>query len=176
MHTRVRAALPPDRRHRHGVEAERPTSTSPTPPTLAYSRRRRPPEGLATHKTNGLSYPTGVAVDAAGDVFIANWNPDEVIEEPAGGGAQVVVASGLNQPSGLAVDAAGDVYIADSSNNRVLKVPAGGGTPSTVGTGLSYPTGVAVDAAVTSTSLTAVTTESSRCRPTAASRRPSAPG
>jgi hypothetical protein len=40
----------------------------------------------------------GVAVDGAGDVFIAAFNNSEVVEVPAGGGAQITVGSGLAEP------------------------------------------------------------------------------
>ena len=98
----------------------------------------------------------GVAVDAAGDVFITDpeYAPTgRVVEVPADGSPQRTVygyggpsnLGALNVPSGAAVDSAGDVYIADTYNDRVLKVtPAG--TASTVGTSLSDPLGVALDA------------------------------
>jgi large repetitive protein len=94
-----------------------------------------------------LEYPFGVAVDAKGDVFIADSENDRVVEIPAGGAQITVPASGLNYPTGVAVDGAGDVFIADSNNNRVVEVPAGGGAQIRVGSGLSYPSGVAVDGA-----------------------------
>ena len=96
---------------------------------------------------SGLNCPYGVAVDGAGDVFIADTGNNRVVEVPAGGGAQTTVGSGLSYPYGVAVDGAGDVFIADTCNNRVVEVPAGGGAQTTVGSGLSDPTGVAVDGA-----------------------------
>jgi YVTN family beta-propeller protein len=100
----------------------------------------------------GLSSPGGVAVDVAGDVFIADSGNNRVVEVPAGGGAQFTVGSGLNDPTGVAVDGAGDVFIADSSNNRVVEVPyLGNGTYGTQTDvprlGLHGPQGVAVDGA-----------------------------
>ena len=89
--------------------------------------------------------PTGVAVDAAGDVFIADDTNGQIVEVPAGGGAQKTVASGLSAPGGVAVDGAGNVFIADSGNNQVVEVPAGGGAQTTVASGLSGAAGVAVD-------------------------------
>ena len=100
-----------------------------------------------TVPASGLYYPFGAAVDAAGDVFIADTYNSRVVKVPAGGGAQTTVGSGLNMPGGVAVDGAGDVFIADTYNSRVVKVPAGGDAQTTVGSGLSYPYGVAVDAA-----------------------------
>jgi sugar lactone lactonase YvrE len=98
--------------------------------------------------TTGVSFPFGVAVDGAGDVFIADNNNSVVVEVPAGGGAQITVpASGLLYPRAVAVDGAGDVFIADQGNNRVVEVPAGGGAQTTVGSGLNQPYSLAVDGA-----------------------------
>ncbi|MBV9872665.1 MAG: IPT/TIG domain-containing protein [Frankiaceae bacterium] len=109
---------------------------------------RLPGDGSArTAVGTGLLGPRGVAVDAAGDVFIADSSTNKVVKVPAGGGAQTTIGTGLSVPAAVAVDAAGDVFIADSNNHRVVKVPAGGGAQTTVGTGLSLPTSVAVDAA-----------------------------
>jgi hypothetical protein len=92
----------------------------------------------------GLSFPTGVAVDRHGDVFIAEATADRVVMVRPGGHAgphpPVAVAgtgapgysgnglpateSALNEPTGVAVDAAGDLFIADTANCRVRMVPA----------------------------------------------------
>ena len=103
--------------------------------------------GAQTYVGSGLSGPWGVAVDGAGDVFIADTQSSRVVKVPAGGGAQTTVGSGLNRPYGVAVDGAGDVFIADETNNQVVEVPAGGGPQITVGSGLNAPYGVAVDGA-----------------------------
>jgi hypothetical protein len=97
---------------------------------------------------HGLGFPTGVAVDLHGDVFIAEATNDRVVMVPPGGRAgphdPVPVAgtgspgysgnglpatrSALNEPTGVAVDAAGDLVIADTANCRVRMVPAHSGT------------------------------------------------
>jgi streptogramin lyase len=100
--------------------------------------------------------PSGVAADAAGDLFIAGVTGalvQEVIELPwtgAGFGPAVVIAPGV-ESDGLAVDALGDVFIADTLNNRVLEVPYGGGPAVVISTGtlgepFFGPVSVAVDA------------------------------
>ncbi len=87
-----------------------------------------------------LGPPTAVAVDAAGDVYIAEATAQRVQEVRAGsrtavtvagtgsagfnGNGQVATASELDQPTGLAVDAAGDLFIADTANCRVRVLPA----------------------------------------------------
>jgi glucose/arabinose dehydrogenase len=96
---------------------------------------------------HGLGFPTGVAVDRHGDVFIAEAADDRVVMVPPGGRAGphalVTVAgtgapgysgnglaatkSALDAPTGVAVDAAGDLFIADTANCRVRMVPAHSG-------------------------------------------------
>ena len=96
---------------------------------------------------DGVHAAREVALDGAGDLFIAENLNNQVVELPAGGGAQTTVGTGLSGPYGVAVDGAGDVFIADTSNNRVVKVAAGGGAQTTVASGLNSPLGVTVDAA-----------------------------
>jgi hypothetical protein len=54
----------------------------------------------------GLNQPFGVAVDAAGDVYIADTYNFQVVEVPAGctsSACQTTVATGLNYPTGVGV-------------------------------------------------------------------------
>jgi DNA-binding beta-propeller fold protein YncE len=121
-----------------------------------------------------LYHPGGSAVDATGDVFIAD-SGDNVIREvtPAGIIKRIAglghagpfgfpaSASSLDHPQNVAVNAQGDVFIADTYNNRVLKVTPSGQVTAVAGDGsagysgdgrlatfakLNEPTGVAVDA------------------------------
>jgi sugar lactone lactonase YvrE len=107
--------------------------------------------GMQTTAVSGLYDPSGVAVDAGGNLYIADAGSNRVVKMPwtgSGYGAQITVGSSLRLPSGVAVDAAGNVYIADSGNNRVVKAPwtgSGYGAQTTVGSGWSRPFGVAVD-------------------------------
>ncbi len=118
-----------------------------------------------------LTAPTAVAVDAAGDLFIADNGNDVVravdhatglISTIAGdnvwgysGDGGPATAAALNFPTGVALNAAGDLFIADASNNTVREVTglistvAGDGVGSYIGSGsqLYSPLGVAVDAA-----------------------------
>jgi sugar lactone lactonase YvrE len=94
------------------------------------------------------SIPHAVAVDAAGNVFIADSSNDRVVKIPVGGGPQTTVGTGLNEPFGVAVDGAGNVFIADNQNARVVEVPSGGGAQITVPvSGLLDPIGLALDGA-----------------------------
>ena len=105
----------------------------------------------------GLRSPIGLAVDRAGDLFVADGGNNRIVEVPAGGGAAIAIdptvnGIGLNGPLGMAVGGAGDLFIADLNNNRVVEVPAGGGAaiaigPTVSGGSLNAPSGVAVDGA-----------------------------
>ncbi|MGC9159423.1 MAG: hypothetical protein ACP5FH_10565, partial [Terracidiphilus sp.] len=80
-----------------------------------------------TVPASGLNQPYDVAVDSAGDVYIANTRGNTVVEVTAAGVASVVNVgspggTALNYPDGVAVDGAGDVYIADTDNSRVVEV------------------------------------------------------
>jgi hypothetical protein len=93
----------------------------------------------------GFSEPTGVAIDNAGNVFVADEILNAVFKvTPAG--VLTTAVSGLAGPFGLAIDFAGNLYISEPSAATVYKVtPAG--VKTTVGTGLSNPYDLALDPA-----------------------------
>lgn len=92
--------------------------------------------------------PYGVALDAAGNVYVAYARDNRVLKLAAGTNAAIELPfTGLNRPFGVGADAAGNVYVADTDNQRVLKLAAGTETPITLPLKGSHPHGVAVDAA-----------------------------
>lgn len=101
-----------------------------------------------------LNWPQGVAVDSAGNLFVAEWrnhrvrrvSPDGKIATVAGTGKQgfsgdggPATAAALSGPSGLAVDRGGNLYIADFHNGRVRKVSANGMIATVAGGGTADP-------------------------------------
>jgi hypothetical protein len=79
------------------------------------------PAGMPTPLVStGLKFPDGLAVDQAGNVYIADSN-NNAIKEWNASTQQVttLVSAGLNHPTGLAVDGSGNVYIADMYNNAI---------------------------------------------------------
>jgi len=96
---------------------------------------------------SSLDYSQGVAVDAQGDVFIADTYNNKVVKVSPHGLVTAVAGDGiagysgdgrlgafaqLNEPAGVAVDAQGNLYIADSSNNVIRRVDAKTGIITTV--------------------------------------------
>ena len=129
--------------------------------------------GLATSAE--LKIPFGVAVDSAGNAYIADAQNNRIrrvsttgiITTVAGNGSAgsagdggPAVSASLNNPTGVAIDATGNLYIADQYNNKIRVVNiaglistfAGNGTVGNGGDGgpataaaLYYPGGVALD-------------------------------
>ena len=74
---------------------------------------------------------SGIAVDGAGDVFVADNEQGRVFELPANGGAQTTAyppQGTFGEPRGVAVDGQGDIFVADSDQNEVVEVPVNGGS------------------------------------------------
>jgi uncharacterized protein (TIGR03437 family) len=95
--------------------------------------------GLATKAV--LNNPVGLAIDAAGNVYIADANEFRIRMVSTTGIITTVAGSGhvgytgdggsalsayLNFPNGVTVDGSGNIYIADTENNviRMLTLPA----------------------------------------------------
>jgi sugar lactone lactonase YvrE len=132
--------------------------------------------GLATAAT--LNGPRGLAIDAAGNLYIADSGNNRIrklsllsgiittvagdgISRFTGDGVAAIFAS-LSIPADVAVDATGNLIVADTGNNRIRKVDPGGiittiagnGTQQTgapannvaaTSTGMSFPRAVTVD-------------------------------
>ena len=95
-----------------------------------------------------LDGPTGVAVDSAGNVFIADAYHNTIQKWNAATGTVSSLASAglaLNPNSaGLAVDSSGNLYIPDSNGIQKWNAATGNIT-HLISTGLNQPYGVAVD-------------------------------
>ena len=116
--------------------------------------------GLATRAY--VNNPTGVAVDTAGNIYIADTGNNRIRKVDTNGIINTIAGpTGLSSPMYVAVDKSGNVYFSDWGNNRVCAISAGGGLTTVAGTGtagfsgdsglataaqLYHPRGVAADA------------------------------
>jgi uncharacterized protein (TIGR03437 family) len=109
-----------------------------------------------------LEFPTGVAVDAGGNVYIAD-SGNNVIREISGGNINTIVGANagqfLNDPESVLVDSSGNLYISEQSGYRISKysngnltVLAGNGNIGYSGdngpgtdASVNEPTGIALD-------------------------------
>ena len=120
-----------------------------------------------------FGYPAGVAVDQAGNVYIADQDNHKIRKIDTNGMVFTLAGTGsrgytdgpadqarFDNPAGVAVDQAGNVYVADHNNHRIRKIDTNGMVSTLAGTGdsghadgpadqarLHYPAGVAVDQA-----------------------------
>jgi sugar lactone lactonase YvrE len=101
-----------------------------------------------------LNYPTGVAVDGSGNVYIADEGNNRIREvntsgimstiagndsEGYSGDGGAATAAELYAPGGIEVDDTGNIYIGDTFNNRIRKITATGIISTIAGNGYGAP-------------------------------------
>lgn len=130
-----------------------------------------PGDGNGVGVQASFRFPLGVAVDAAGTLYVADTDNHMIRRIGTDGQVSTVAGTGasgstdgnagvatFNLPSSVAVDAAGNIYVADMLNNKIRRIsPFGdvttfagsgtGGIANGVGTAaqFQFPQGVAID-------------------------------
>ncbi len=126
------------------------------PPAAAVIEELIDATGDGVHALTGVE---GIAVDVAGNVFVAGLNTDNVFRVTPGGVVTQVLdatgdgVAGFAAPFGVATDAAGNLFAAGSGTDNVFRVEPGGTITQVIdatGDGavpLLSPFGVATDSA-----------------------------
>jgi sugar lactone lactonase YvrE len=99
---------------------------------------------VATNGSVALNTPSGLAIDGAGNLYIADTGNNVIRKIAAstniittiagtgtkgfGGDGAAATAAQLDQPDGVAVDAQGNVFIADTGNGRIRAICAAAGS------------------------------------------------
>ena len=109
--------------------------------------------GDGGYQGGGLDFPLALAIDAAGNAWVANEANASISSFAPGGTARSpytgYTGSGLGFPSGVAIDAAADVWVSNTSSDAITKLSNNGsvlsGSSGYTGGGLSGPSAIALD-------------------------------
>jgi DNA-binding beta-propeller fold protein YncE len=107
--------------------------------------RRFTPSGSATPFKTGLTFPTGLAFDGAGNLFVATYSENTIRKLTPSGVMSVFATVGVQDPHGLAFDGSGNLYVASEPGYIEKFTP--GGVGSVFASGLGSPANLAFDKA-----------------------------
>jgi sugar lactone lactonase YvrE len=103
--------------------------------------------GAPVEVGSGLTTPHQLAIDGAGNLYVADSGTNEIVEFPGAstgsGITGTAIVSGLTSLMGVAVDASGNLYIAETGS--VLFQSIDNGTQTELGSGFTTPVALAVD-------------------------------
>ena len=102
----------------------------------------------ASFAASHLNNPSALAVDAKGNLWVANQGANNVLKFNASYVLQLnaTITAGINTPTGIALDALGNVWVVDSVDSEVTEYVNGvQNTAATITDGIVSPAGLAID-------------------------------
>jgi len=100
------------------------------------------------HIGGGLAQPTGVAIDATGDIWVANasnsvseFGPTGAALSPSGG----YTVGSLSNPSAIAIDLSGNAWVTNLTGSVTRLAPLGAAAANFTAGGFNQPSGIAID-------------------------------
>jgi streptogramin lyase len=123
---------------------------SPTTPPFAGGLTSAPADWTLSiqYTGGGLSLPSGIAIDASGNAWVANEGGNAVTQIGTGAflsGAGGYASSAIAGAQGIAADASGNIWLANTEANNVLKLSSSGAITATLTAGINGPVSVAPD-------------------------------
>lgn len=94
------------------------------------------PFTVSTYAT-GFNSARGLAIDNAGNLYVANGVPGTISIVPPGGGPAQPFATGFDQPQGVALGFDGFLYVASGIDNSVRRVSLSGGAATPFASGFN---------------------------------------
>lgn len=109
----------------------------------------------------GFNFPSGLAVDQSGNIFVADEKNNSIRKIAVNGIVTTILKKGLSMPTGIVVDRLGNIFIADCyhhsikklSNKGIVTTIAGSNQPGNVDSKIGalarfrYPVALAIDVA-----------------------------
>lgn len=97
-------------------------------------------------KISGFDGPAGIAKDSKGNLYVANFSDNSIIQINSKGIKRVLFKDKpLNGPLGLAIDIFDNIYLANYASNEILKISLRNNTISVLYKNLSRPYSLMVD-------------------------------
>jgi DNA-binding beta-propeller fold protein YncE len=128
------------------MAAKPPANASPAAKPVAANPTTPPAKLKPIEYVTGLAGPTGMALDAQGNLIVANFSNNNIFKVSPSGEKKVLASgTGLNGPVGLALDPlTGYIYVANHLDNSVARVTQDGKV-SVIATGLKKPYNLFLD-------------------------------
>lgn len=108
---------------------------TPAGQVSTFAGSGQPGRGDGTGAAASFSSPFGIAIDANGNLYVADSGNNLIRKITPGGAVTTIAGSGsrgandgsgsaasFNTPAGIAVDKSGNIYVADEGNNLIRKI------------------------------------------------------
>ena len=124
-----------------------PTPVKKLPPTnTAFKTTKNSVKNSGKSQIKGFNGPAGIAKDSKGNIYVANFSDNSIIQVNAQGIKRVLFKDKpLNGPLGLAIDIYDNIYVANYTSNEILKISLKNNTINVLYKNINRPYSLMVD-------------------------------